>query len=100
MRLIAKPVAVVDWEKLRDRWTHLTDLQPIRMCGGRIDILIGLEHATLITPIESHSMRDDEPTASKARLEWTLQGPAGNINDANAARSIEYLRRWMTECEC
>ena len=64
----AMPVGIVDWEKLRERWAHLTDLPPIRVCGGRMDILIGLDHAGLITPIEFRFGRNDEPTASKTRL--------------------------------
>ena len=73
MPSIAKPVGIVDWKKLKGHWAHLTDLPPIRVCSGRIDILIGLDHAALITPIESRFGRNDELTASKTRLGWTLQ---------------------------
>ncbi|XP_045034560.1 uncharacterized protein LOC123475636 [Daphnia magna] len=71
---ITKPVAVMAWEKLRGRWNHFADLPPLRDCGGRVDILIGLDHAALITASESRFGKDDEPTASKTRLGWTLQG--------------------------
>jgi hypothetical protein len=86
MPSIAKPVGIVDWEKLRGRWAHLTDLPPIRVCGGRIDILIGLDHAAFITPIESRFGGNDEPTASKTRLGWTLQGAVGIGNQVSPAR--------------
>jgi hypothetical protein len=71
---ITKPVPVMEWEKLRGRWSHMEDLPPLQDCGGRVDILIGLDHAALITASESRFGRDDEPTASKTRLGWTMQG--------------------------
>ncbi|KZS01503.1 Uncharacterized protein APZ42_001820, partial [Daphnia magna] len=74
MPSIAKLVRIVDWEKLIKRWAHLIDFPPFRVCSGRIYILIGLDHAALITPIESRFGRNDEPTASKTRIGWTLQG--------------------------
>jgi hypothetical protein len=86
MPSIAKPVGIVDWEKLRGRWAHLTDLPPIRVCGGLINILIELDHAALINPIESRCGGNDEPTASKTSLGWTLQGAVGIGNQFSPAR--------------
>jgi hypothetical protein len=86
MPSITKPIGIVDWEKFRGRWAHLIDLPPIRVCGKRIDILIGLDHAALITPTESRFGRNDEPTASKTRLGWTLQGAVRIGNRDNPAR--------------
>lgn len=42
---ITKLVAVIEWEQLRGRWSHLADLPLLRTCGGRVDVLIGLDHA-------------------------------------------------------
>jgi hypothetical protein len=66
--------AVMEWEKLRGHWSHLVDLPPLRSCGGNVDVLIGLDHAALITAIGSRFWKDDEPTAFKTRLGSTLQG--------------------------
>ncbi|KAI9562447.1 hypothetical protein GHT06_009880 [Daphnia sinensis] len=68
---ITKPVAVVDWERLRGRWTHLADLPRLRTCGGRAPDLV-----------------TDEPTASKTRLGWTLplQGAVETSDGSNIAR--------------
>ena len=83
---ITKPVPVMEWEKLRGRWSHMEDLPPLRDCGGRVDILIGLDHAALITASESRFGRDDEPTASKTRLGWTLQGAVATSGGHDIAR--------------
>ena len=65
---------------------HLTDLPRLRTCGGRVDILIGLDHAALITAIESRFGKDDEPSASKTRLGWTLQGAVEGSDRSSIAR--------------
>ena len=77
MKTITAPVQLVEWEKLRDRWAHLADLPPLRSAGGRVDVLVGLNHATLIAAVESRIGADDEPTATKTRLGWTVQGVVG-----------------------
>ena len=33
MPSIIKPVGIVDWERLRGCWAHLTDLPPIRVAA-------------------------------------------------------------------
>ena len=86
IRSITKPVPVIDWEKLRKRWSHMEDVPPQRNCGGRVDILIGLDHAALITPSEARLGKDDEPTASRTRLGWTLQGIVGPDGEWSTAR--------------
>ncbi|KAI9565123.1 hypothetical protein GHT06_008892 [Daphnia sinensis] len=90
---ITKPVAVVFWERLRGRWTHLADLPPLRTCGGRVDVLIGLDHVALITATESRFGKDDEPTASKTRLGWTLQG-AVETSDGSSIARVHHVRRF------
>ena len=37
VKTITRPVPLMDWEQMRDRWTHLADLPPLRSSGGRID---------------------------------------------------------------
>jgi hypothetical protein len=71
---IRRPVPMIDWEKIRKRWSHMEHVPSQRNCGGQVDILIGLDHAALITPTESRFGRDDKPTVTRTRLGWTLQG--------------------------
>jgi hypothetical protein len=86
MPSITKPAAVMEWEKLRGHWSHLADLPPLRSCGGRVEVLIGLDHVALITAIESRLGKDDEPTAFKTRLGWTLQGDVKGRDRSSIAR--------------
>jgi len=74
MKTITAPVPLVEWENLRDRWAHLADLPPLRSTGGRVDVLVNLNHATLIAAVESRIGADDE---IKTRLGWTVQGVVG-----------------------
>ena len=71
---VTKPVPFVNWEMWRKRWPHLDELPEIRPAGGRIDILIGLNHNTFTTATESRIGGDDEPTAEKTRLGWIVKG--------------------------
>jgi hypothetical protein len=87
IRSITKPVPVIDWEKLRKRWSHMEDVPPQRNCGGRVDILIGFDLAVLITPSEARIGKDDEPTTSRIRLGWTLQGIVGPDGEWSTARA-------------
>jgi hypothetical protein len=93
---IRKPVPMIDWEKIRKRWSHMEDVPSQRNCGGQVDILIGLDHATLITPTESRFGRDDEPTASRTRLGWTLQG----ILEEDESISTGEMTRDMLDVSC
>jgi hypothetical protein len=68
LRSVTKPVPFMNWELWRKRWPHLDDIPEIRPAGGRIDILIGLNHNTYTTATESRIGGDDEPTAEKTRL--------------------------------
>lgn len=45
---VNRPVPFFNWETLRKKWQHLEDLHELRPAGGRIDVLIGLNH--LSTP--------------------------------------------------
>ena len=64
----------------------MEDVPPQRNCGGNVDILIGLDHAALITPSQARLGKDDEPTASRTRLGLTLQGIVGPNGEWRTAR--------------
>ncbi len=105
---MTQPVPVYNWEQLRHRWTHLNDLPPLRSSGGRIDVLIGLNHTTLITSTDYRLGADDEPAAIKTRLRWTILGVLGSGSTTEAlchrafassdvhitAELVEQLRRF------
>jgi hypothetical protein len=51
---------------------------PLQSYGGRIDVLNGLNHATLISPTDYWLGADDDPAAIKTRLGWTILGVLGS----------------------
>jgi len=83
---ITKPVAVVNCEKLRDCWTHLTDLPPIRTCDGRIwyPDRTGPCHANYYDRIPLWTWRREKSFQNSNW--WTLQEAVGVGNEANAAQ--------------
>ncbi|XP_032782640.2 uncharacterized protein LOC116920627 [Daphnia magna] len=71
---ITRPVPFFRWEDLRKRWRHLEGLPELLPAGGKIDVLIGLNHAAFTTATESRIGNNNEPTAEKTRLGWILKG--------------------------
>lgn len=61
-----KPVPVIPWEKLKTRWPHLSDL-PLKKCGGRVDVFLGLDHAHIMV-LATHNGKVDPPFASHTKL--------------------------------
>ncbi len=81
---VCDPVPVIQWQQLKSRWSHLADL-PLEETGGRIDILLGLDHAHLLMPLEQRIGGDKEPYAIGTRLGWAVRGiirPAVNKREA------------------
>ena len=60
---------------------------PARKSGGKIDVLLGLDHSHLIAVLESRVGRDDEPFASRTRLGWIVRGLLGGDIGPMTARS-------------
>jgi len=73
---VTRPTPVIDWTKLKQRWPHLKDV-PVQKSGGKIDILLYLDHSHLLAVLESKVGGDDEPFASRTWLEWIVRGLLG-----------------------
>ena len=41
---VCENLPTLRWEELKQKWQHLADL-PLSEVGGRVDILLGLDHA-------------------------------------------------------
>ena len=76
MPMVTKPVPLTDWAKLQARWKHLAGL-PLRVSGGQVDILLGLDHAQLSAVIETRIGEENEPVAIRTRLGWIVRGVVG-----------------------
>lgn len=71
--IVARPAHTIDWEAMRERWSHLTDL-PLKSSGGQVDILLGLDNAHLMIPREIRHGSHHQPIASRTRLGWMVRG--------------------------
>lgn len=74
---VCEGVPVIGWSKLQIKWAHLDDL-PLSETGGRIDILLGLDHASLLIPTDYRIGEANEPCAWKTILGWVVRGPIGD----------------------
>ena len=83
---VARPTPIVNWDELKKRWPHLADV-PVMKSGGKIDVLLGLDHSHLIAVLESRVGRDDDPFASRTRLGWIVRGLLGGDIGPMTARS-------------
>ena len=82
---VTKPVPLVDWSTLKQRWAHLSNL-PLRSSGGKVDILLGLDYAHLVAVIESRVGVAGEPIASRTPLGWIVRGVFGGDLNPSTAR--------------
>ena len=83
---VARPTPIIDWNKLKKRWPHLADV-PVKKSGGKIDVLLGLDHSHLVAVLETRVGGDDEPFASRTRLGWIVRGLLGGDVGPMTARS-------------
>lgn len=85
MPVVAKPVPMVDWAALQQRWSHL-EYVDLRGGGEQVDILLGLHPTYLSAAIESRIGGDDEPVAFKTRLGWFVRDVMGLDAEVQPAR--------------
>ena len=50
-----------------------------------MDVLIGLDHAHLMVPLESRVAGPDAPIASRSALGWMVRGVVGKVVRFNSA---------------
>ena len=51
---------ILRWTEMKKRWEHLADL-PLWDNGGRVDLLVGLDHAHLLIATECRVGLEGEP---------------------------------------
>ena len=73
---ICDPIEAVPWSNIKSKWKHLDDID-LNEIGGEIDILLGLDHAHLLVPLEIRTGKPQEPVAKKMSFGWTAVGPIG-----------------------
>ena len=60
---VPRPTPVVNWTELQSRWSHLQNL-PLQPSGGKMDILLDVDHPHLLAVLESRVGGKDEPFTS------------------------------------
>lgn len=73
---VTKPLPVTNWGKFRNRWEPLADIS-LQATGGRVEVLLGLDHTHILAVDETHKGKDFEPFASRTRLCWVVRGVTG-----------------------
>ena len=74
MKNICAPLEVVNWPEVKQNYVHLRDV-PVELFGdGTVDVLLGLDAAALMTPVEVGRGEHTEPYAELTPLGWVIAG--------------------------
>ncbi len=84
---ICQPIETVPWPEIKSKWRHLEKLD-LKSVGGEVDILLGLDHADLLVPLEVKTGRPKEPVAKKTSFGWTAVGPIGRCNTRHRVHHV------------
>ena len=90
MKNVCEPVQSVNWMEIKKQYDHLRDI-PVDSVGEMtIDVLLGLDAAFLMAPLEVRRGKHDERYAELTRLGWVIAGPVPTTS--NAAKCILCVR--------
>ncbi|XP_046452741.1 uncharacterized protein LOC124200515 [Daphnia pulex] len=89
---------LTNWADKKHNLAHLEDL-PLEESGGRIDILLGLDHRHLVIPLDVRSGADNEPYAFKSKLGWIVRGVLGEADPKQSARINVISSRNITDLD-
>ena len=75
MKNICAPVDAINWPEVKQHYVHLRDV-PVESFGdGTVDVLLGLDAAALMAPVEVRRGEHSEPYAELTPLGWVIAGP-------------------------
>ncbi|CAB4034545.1 hypothetical protein M514_27252, partial [Paramuricea clavata] len=103
---ICQPVGTVQWPDIKRKWKHLENVN-LKAVGGEIDILLGLDHADLLIPLDVKMGKPQEPVAKRTSFGWMAVGlvgkPRGDIHSYHVARAepeqldVAFKQFWDSE---
>ena len=103
---ICQPVETVPWPEIKTKWKHLENVN-LKAVGGEIDILLGVDHADLLVPLDVKMGEPREPVAKRTTFGWMAAGPIGNprrdIHSHHVARAesepldVAFKQFWDSE---
>jgi hypothetical protein len=83
---ICQPVGTVKWPDIKRKWKHLENVN-LKAVGSEIDILLGLDHADLLVPLDVKMGKPQEPVAKRTSFGWMAVGLVGDIHSYHVARA-------------
>ena len=89
---LSLPVQTLDYNRLKDDYTHLKGLPVASYHEAMPRILLGVDNLHLTVPLRIKEGRADEPKVAKTRLGWCIYG---GVTSGTTATSVNYHA-----CEC
>ena len=75
MKNICAPVEAINWLEVKQHYVHLRDVSAESFGDGTVDVLLGLDAAALMAPVEVRRGEHTEPYAELTPLGWVIAGP-------------------------
>jgi hypothetical protein len=72
---ICEPVQSVDWTEIKKQYEHLRDVPVMSVGETAVDVLLGLDAASLMVPLEVRPGKHGQPCAELTPLGWVISGP-------------------------
>ena len=72
---ICAPVPDVNWPEIKHNYAHLNDVPIEPLSKGTVDVLLGLDAAALMAPVQVRCRGHLEPYAELTALGWVIAGP-------------------------
>ncbi|CAB4028193.1 Tas retrotransposon peptidase A16 [Paramuricea clavata] len=99
---ICQPVGTVQWPDIKRKWKHLENVN-LKAVGDEIDILIGLDHADLLIPLDVKMGKPQEPVVKRWMAVGLVGKPRGDIHSYHVARAepeqldVAFKQCWDSE---
>ncbi|CAB4018436.1 Hypothetical predicted protein, partial [Paramuricea clavata] len=77
---ICAPVPDVNWPEIKHNYAHLNDVPIEPLSKGTVDVLLGLDAAALMAPVQVRRGGHLEPYAELTPLGWVIAGPVSASN--------------------
>ena len=72
---VTSDIQVVNWNEIKQRWSHLADIEFLTASHGTLDLLVGLNAPALHCANEERHGGDSAPIARKTPIGWVCFGP-------------------------
>ena len=81
MKNVCEPVQSINWTEIKKQYDHLRNIPFDSVGEMTIDVLLRLDTAFLMAPLEVRRAKHVEPYAELVRLDWAVAGWAKVLAD-------------------